>query len=212
MANKVTPAPLGQREGTIAAVTASYLIVVALTVSNLVPLRSYIQSHSAPAVISAAIKQAMQVPYLHRVQAKMIVIKAPQERIARKLEFLAASFVIMVGLYGFAIVAAIITFLVQGIRRDPTTIRLGRFPASSHFAAAPFHGIVLAGAALSFWVAIDGLGELAPLIVEGSSTDYIVVTNFAIYQSILFFSGSLLLTLYLVRLALCYIALLAKWV
>jgi len=192
------PAPYGVREVTLVAVTGAYLVLILLMVSNLLPVQSYIEDHSSTGFLATTMQKAMHLPYLEPVRSQMYERGFSEADIAAKLGFLAASFVIMISLYVIAACVGFVVFLIQGIRKDPTTIRFEELTTSQHIAAIPVFGAIFGGACLAFWVAIDGLSQ---------NTGPIILSNFAIDRSMLFFTAALLLTIFLVRIFLCYVAL-----
>jgi hypothetical protein len=195
------------REAIILGIPVLYLVIVAMMIFNVPPVRDYIEENSTVGVLASIFGHAMQFPYVERVRSKMLSMGLSDALIVVKLNFLAASFVIMATIYGIAFALAIILFLAKGITGDPVVNRLRQFPISSHLVALPFYGIVLGGSGLCAYIAIDGIGLLAPSNIVARWTDHIVTNDFSIIRSIFFMSASLFLLLVATRSALCYIAL-----
>jgi hypothetical protein len=197
----------GSREAITIAVPILYLILTAMMISDLIPARSYLEEHANGNLLAEILGRTAHFPYLERVRDKMLSMGLSGAEVSAKQSFLASSFVILTATYGIAFILTVLFFVMRGIGRDPTTSRFRKFPSSSHLAALPFFCIIPAGSALSAYVAINGIGQLAPSEVIGRWTDFIVINDFYIARNIFFMSVSLLLLLAITRIALCYLAL-----
>ena len=194
----------GKRDLAAILLVGAYLLITSISVSNIVPVRFFVQNSKDPLIV-AYTKQAMRLPYIGRVETKMLEIGASSSEITRKVGFMAASLVTMIGLYcGLGLVGSVL-LLPLDIRNDPAALRLSRVPALQHLILLPFAMVMLGGAGLFFWMAVDGFGILAPDIVEGRYADYIVENDFSIDRSILCMTASFGVAITVVRVAFCYV-------
>ena len=166
----------GIRDAVIVGIAGAYLVTVAAMVVVL-PANATDARGALPDGSFGLSQFALNLPYLQHVHAKMVAIGSPADKITEKIEFLKMAFVTMFSVYGIGIVAALAIFLMLGITTDPVTLLLRRFPTSSHVGGGIAYCVIVAGAGLCCWIAVDGLGPLAPTMPGGRYVDYIIKSD-----------------------------------
>ena len=173
-----------------------------LAIFDVIPIRSAIDR--APGVVDAARRSMLAVPYIGRVQESMEVHGHPATEIAAKLQFLTASYLIMLGAYAVLLLGVSLVFVAWGAKDDFYTDMLtvfGKRSVNAYWLAMP----IIAVADLFFvWIGLTGYRNLADDHLFRA--DFIVTSNFWIVDHILPWAASLFISLALVRFTLCYLS------
>jgi hypothetical protein len=202
------PVPYGKREVTLLGVGAAYFALVTLSIADIIPLRTYVQIHETTGFVGAMIRRAMQLPYIGHVRDKMLEIGSPAAAIHTKLDFIAASFVIMALFYAAGLLVAAVIYLAQGIRIDPVTQRFKQLPGSGLPTTLVGLLVMFGGVAFMLWIVIDGFSELLPAEFPARYADNIVRSDLSIFRAIIFSELSLLAAILMIRMAFCYLGVL----
>jgi len=184
-------------------IVAAYLALVPLAIFDAIPARSALEQASTDSTVRQILHALEHVPYITRVRENMEAHQHPEPDIAAKVGFLAVSYFIMLAGYVGALMGTAVALLRWGVRRDGLTELLSIFGRRGLGAYWVLVLIVLAVDLVVSWIGIDGLFRF-PNEITFRGADYIVRSDASVMTVVLFMGLSLLASLAVLRLSMCY--------
>jgi hypothetical protein len=184
-------------------IVTAYLVLVPLAIFDAIPARSALEQAPAGSIVRKILHSLEHVPYGVRVRENMLASQHAETDIAAKVRFIALSYFIMFAAYVGTLTITGATLLLWGVRSDSFTELMSMFGRSGLSIYWVLGAIVFVVDLLVSWIGIDGLFRF-PNEIAFRGVDQIITSNASIMTVVLFMGLSLLASMAILRLSLCY--------